>query len=184
MEFFDVLSQRHSIRAYHPTPVEPEKLEQILQAINRAPSAGNRQAFEVYLVQDAPRQAKLVEAAHGQEFLAQAPLVLVFCAHPALSQVRYGVRGETLYTIQDATIACTCAMLAATALGLSSVWVGAFDEEQRARRHRRTRRPAPDRHAAYRLRRRRAPPARPPPSRRPYPPVEAFHVPTFHVPTF
>ena len=128
MEFFDVLSQRHSIRAYHPTPVEPEKLEQILQAINRAPSAGNRQAFEVYLVQDAPRQAKLVEAAHGQEFLAQAPLVLVFCAHPALSQVRYGERGETLYTIQDATIACTYAMLAATALGLSSVWVGAFDE--------------------------------------------------------
>ena len=129
MEFFDVLSQRHSIRAYHSTPVEPEKLEQILQAINRAPSAGNRQAFEVYLVQDAPRQARLVEAAHGQEFLAQAPLVLVFCAHPALSQVRYGVRGETLYTIQDATIACTCAMLAATALGLSSVWVGAFDED-------------------------------------------------------
>jgi nitroreductase len=129
MEFFDVLSQRRSIRAYHPTPVEPEKLEQILQAINRAPSAGNRQAFEVYLVQDAPRQAKLVEAAHGQEFLAQAPLVLVFCAHPALSQVRYGVRGETLYTIQDATIACTYAMLAATALGLSSVWVGAFDDD-------------------------------------------------------
>jgi len=129
MEFFDVLSQRHSIRAYHPTPVEPEKLEQLLQAINRAPSAGNRQAYEVYLIQDAPRQAKLVEAAHGQEFLAQAPLVLVFCAHPALSQVRYGERGETLYTIQDATIACTCAMLAATALGLSSVWVGAFDED-------------------------------------------------------
>ena len=129
MEFFDVLSQRHSIRAYHTTPVEPEKLEQILQAINRAPSAGNRQDFEVYLVQDAPRQAKLVEAAHGQEFLAQAPLVLVFCAHPALSQVRYGVRGETLYTIQDAAIACTYAMLAATALGLSSVWVGAFDED-------------------------------------------------------
>ena len=75
------------------------------------------------------RQAKLVQAAGGQEFLAQAPLVLVFCAHPALSQVRYGVRGETLYTIQDATIACTCAMLAATALGLSSVWVGAFDED-------------------------------------------------------
>jgi len=128
MEFFDVLSQRHSIRAYHPTPVEPEKLEQLLQAINRAPSAGNRQAYEVYLIQDAPRQAKLVQAAGGQEFLAQAPLVLVFCAHPALSQVRYGERGETLYTIQDATIACTCAMLAATALGLSSVWVGAFDE--------------------------------------------------------
>jgi nitroreductase len=34
-----------------------------------------------------------------------------------------------LYCIQDATIACTYAMLAATALGLSTVWVGAFDEK-------------------------------------------------------
>jgi nitroreductase len=43
--------------------------------------------------------------------------------------VRYTERGETLYCVQDATIACTYAMLAATALGLGSVWVGAFDEE-------------------------------------------------------
>jgi nitroreductase len=129
MEFFDVINTRHSIRAFHPTALEAEKLDQILQAINRAPSAGNRQAHEVYLVEDAPRKGSLVQAAGGQEFLAQAPVVLVFCAHPALSQVRYGSRGETLYTIQDATIACTFAMLAATALGLSSVWVGAFDEQ-------------------------------------------------------
>ena len=129
MEFFDVINTRHSIRAFHPTPIEPEKLEQILQAINRAPSAGNQQAYEVYLVQDALHKSAFVQAAGGQEYLAQAPVVLVFCAHPALSQVRYAQRGETLYTIQDATIACTYAMLAATALGLSSVWVGAFDEQ-------------------------------------------------------
>jgi nitroreductase len=128
MDFIEVINSRHSIRAYQPTPLEPEKLEQILQAINRAPSAGNRQAYEVYLVQDASCQAALVQAAGGQEFLAQAPLVLVFCTHPALNQERYGERGVTLYTVQDATIACTFAMLAATALGLSSVWVGAFDE--------------------------------------------------------
>jgi nitroreductase len=128
MDFFEVINTRHSIRAYQPTPLEPEKLEQILQAINRAPSAGNRQAFEVYLVQDASLQAALVQAAGGQAFLAQVPVVLVFCTHPALNQERYGERGTTLYTVQDATIACTFAMLAATALGLSSVWVGAFDE--------------------------------------------------------
>ena len=129
MEFFEVINTRHSIRTYQSTPIEPEKLEQILQAINRAPSAGNRQAYEVYLVEDAPRKAALVQAAGGQEFLAQAPVVLVFCANPALNRERYAQRGETLYTIQDATIACTFAMLAATALGLSSVWVGAFNED-------------------------------------------------------
>lgn len=69
-----------------------------------------------------------MHAAYDQEFVAQAPVVLVFCATPARSAVRYHERGETLYCIQDATIACTFAMLAATALGLGSVWVGAFDE--------------------------------------------------------
>jgi nitroreductase len=129
MEFFEVINTRHSIRAYQTTPIGPEKLEQILGAINRAPSAGNRQAYEVYLVEDAPRKAALVQASGGQEFLAQAPVVLVFCTHSALNQERYGERGEHLYALQDATIACTFAMLAATALGLSSVWVGAFNDE-------------------------------------------------------
>jgi nitroreductase len=32
--------------------------------------------------------------------------------------------------VQDAAIACTFAILAAAALGLSTVWVGAFDEDE------------------------------------------------------
>jgi nitroreductase len=50
MEFFATLTARHSIRAYAGTPVEVEKLERILEAVNQAPSAGNLQAFEIYLV--------------------------------------------------------------------------------------------------------------------------------------
>lgn len=129
MEFFDVLKARHSIRAYDPRPVEPEKLEQILEAANAAPSAGNLQAYEIYVVCGDAQKAALVNASAGQEFLAQAPINLVFCAHAALSAVKYAVRGEQLYCVQDASIACTFAMLAVTALGLSTVWVGAFDED-------------------------------------------------------
>ncbi len=133
MEFFDVLKARHSIRAYDARPVESEKLQQIREAVNGAPSAGNLQAFEVYLVCDDSRKAALVKAAGDQEFLLQAPVVLVFCAHAALSQTKYEQRGGQLYCIQDATIACTFAMLSATALGLSSVWVGAYDEDEARR---------------------------------------------------
>jgi nitroreductase len=43
---------------------------------------------------------------------------------------RYGKRAEKLYSVQDATIACTFAMLAATAMGLGSVWVGAFEPDE------------------------------------------------------
>jgi nitroreductase len=129
VDFFNVLKERHSVRLFQARPVEAEKLQAILEAINRAPSAGNLQAYEVYLVQQAERRADLVRGAGDQEFLAQAPIVLVFCAHPMRAETRYRERGSELYCIQDATIACTFAMLAATALGLSSVWVGAFDEE-------------------------------------------------------
>jgi hypothetical protein len=87
------------------------------------------QAYEVYLVQQAARRAELAQGAGDQEFLAQAPIVLVFCTHAMRAESRYRERGSELYCIQDATIACTFAMLAATALGLSSVWVGAFDEK-------------------------------------------------------
>jgi nitroreductase len=130
MDFFETIDARHSIRAYQDRPMDEALLQQILENINRAPSAGNLQAYEVYVICDAAPRSALVAAAYDQEFLAQAPLVLVFCTHAKRSAVRYMQRGTELYCIQDATIACTFAMLAATALGLSTVWVGAFDEER------------------------------------------------------
>lgn len=129
MEFFDVLKARRSIRAFRATPVEEEKLKAILEAANSAPSAGNLQAYEIYLVKDRSQRKALAQAALWQDFVAQAPLALVFCAHPARAEGRYGQRGVRLYALQDATIACTFAMLAVTALGLATVWVGAFDDE-------------------------------------------------------
>ncbi|RPI91434.1 MAG: nitroreductase [Chloroflexi bacterium] len=133
MEFFDVVKERHSVRVYTGQSLEAGKLQQILEAISQAPSAGNLQAYEVYLVCEAKRKTALAQATHGQEFLAQAAAILVFCAHAARSTGKYGKRGSDLYCLQDATIACTFAMLAATALGLSTVWVGAFDEEKARR---------------------------------------------------
>jgi nitroreductase len=129
MDFFEVVQARRSTRAYRAGQFEQEKLQAILEAVNRAPSAGNLQAFEMYLVRRRSVLAALAEASFGQEFVAQAPLALVFCAHPKRASGKYGRRGTSLYCIQDATIACTFAHLAATALGLASVWVGAFDDD-------------------------------------------------------
>jgi nitroreductase len=129
MDFFDVVKTRQSIRAYQDTPIEPEKLQQILDTISRAPSAGNLQGYEVYLVTNRDVLQALARSTNEQDFITQAPLALVFCAHPARSAKKYEQRGTTLYCVQDATIACAYAQLAVTALGLASVWVGAFDEE-------------------------------------------------------
>ena len=133
MEFFEALKARHSVRAYADTHVEEQKFDQILEAINRAPSAGNLQAYEVYIVTQSDRRKDLAAAALGQNFISQAPITLIFCAHVDRSTAKYGQRGAQLYCIQDATIACTYAMLSATALGLSTVWVGAFNEDKVSR---------------------------------------------------
>ena len=128
MDFLDVIKHRRSTRAFSAQPVEDDKLRVILESINRAPSAGNLQAYEVYLVREQAAKTALAASALGQLFIAGAPVVLVFCAHPERAAA-YGDRGRRLYAFQDATIACTFAALAATALGLASVWVGAFREE-------------------------------------------------------
>jgi nitroreductase len=128
MEFFDVIHSRHSIRAFTPQAIEQEKIHTILDAANRAPSAGNKQGYEIYAATNHDVLCALRLAAFDQEFISQAPLAFVFCANPVRSAEKYGDRGESLYSVQDATIACAYAQLAATALGLASTWVGAFNE--------------------------------------------------------
>ncbi|MBI4327101.1 MAG: nitroreductase family protein [Chloroflexi bacterium] len=129
MDLFETIQARQSVRAYQTAAIEPAKLKAILAAANQAPSAGNLQAYRIHVVRDKKTKRALAKAALDQAFVAQAPVVLVFCADPARSAVRYGARGEGLYCVQDATIAAAYAQLAATALGLATCWVGAFDEE-------------------------------------------------------
>jgi nitroreductase len=130
MDFFEAAKQRRSVRAFRAEAVPEDTLVRILETLNLAPSAGNLQSYEVYLVRDAERKAALVTAARGQEFLLQAPVVLVFCANAQRAEERYGMRGIDLYSVQDASIACSYAMLAATASGLATTWVGSFSEAQ------------------------------------------------------
>ncbi|CUU01406.1 Nitroreductase [Candidatus Kryptobacter tengchongensis] len=130
MDFFEVLKRRRSIRKFKDQAISENELKLIYEAINSAPSAGNLQAYEVFVVRDRVKLKQLADSALGQEFIAEAPVAFVFCANPARSRWRYGMRGEKLYCLQDATIACAYAQLSATALGLGSVWVGAFNEDE------------------------------------------------------
>ena len=105
-------------------------MRRIFDAANSAPSAGNLQAYQVYVFRKPDKREALARAAFEQTFITEAPVCLVFCADPARSAEKYGDRGAELYSVQDATIAGTYAMLAAADLGLATVWVGAFDEEE------------------------------------------------------
>ena len=96
MDFFQVLKDRQSIREFAPNAIEDGDLEEILRAVNMAPSAGNLQAYEIYVVTKTDSKNGLSKAAFEQPFVASAPIVLVFCAYPARSEWKYGKRGRRL----------------------------------------------------------------------------------------
>jgi nitroreductase len=129
MEFFDVVKNRHSVRAFKKQDIEEEKLQKILETANKAPSAGNLQAYDIILIRDSKKKQALAKASFGQKFIADAPAVLVICANEKRSE-HYGQRGRELYCVNDATIAAAYVQLAATALGLATVWVGKFDDNE------------------------------------------------------
>ena len=128
MEFFDVIKNRHSIRAFKNKEIEEEKLKKMLEVMNSAPSAGNLQAYETVVVRNEETKKMLAKAA-DQSFVGKAPVVIVVCANEKRSERLYGERGKNLYSMNDASIAAAYIELAAAALGLGSVWVGAFDDE-------------------------------------------------------
>jgi len=130
MEFFDVIKTRKSVRKFKKQPVAPELITRLLQAVRSAPTAGNLQAYQVYLAEKPEQIRALAKAAYDQECVSGAAAVLVFCADGERSRVKYKERGLTLYCLQDTTIAATFGHLAAAALGLGSVLVGAFKEDE------------------------------------------------------
>lgn len=128
--FFDLISSRHSIRAFKNIPVSEDIINSIINTAVKGPSAGNLQSYQILIVNKKTEKEKLAEAAHGQNYILEAPIVMIFCADPTRCSTEYGSRGEQLFSIQDATIACVYSQIAAHELGLSSVWIGSFNEEK------------------------------------------------------
>lgn len=129
-DFFQTVRHRHSVRRYQADmPVEPAKLHAILETAIAAPSAGDLQAYRIVTVTSDALRTQLVQAAGDQNFIAEAPVCLVFCADRSRSEVKFGTRGHDLYAVQDATIAAAYAQLAVVAAGMGSTWVGNFDAD-------------------------------------------------------
>ncbi len=140
METLEAIKTRRSVRKFTPKPVEPEKLQRILEAAQQAPSWANLQCWRFVVVQDQAARLRISELSYVEAFfapkgyksnpaqraLAEAPVVIVACADPAKSG---DLRGEQYY-MTDLGIAAENLMLAAHDQGLGSVFVGVFDEEQ------------------------------------------------------
>lgn len=127
MEFMDVIRNRKSVRSYIPQPVEDEKLEQVLEAGRLAPSWANKQCWHYIVVTSAEAKKKLAGAGGlTNNWLKQAPVVIIACADPSLSGSRNGID----YFAVDVAISLEHMVLAAADLGLGTCWIGYFNEDK------------------------------------------------------
>ena len=129
MDFLQLAADRYSVRSFSDRPIEPEKMEKILQAGQLAPTAVNYQPQKIYILKSEAAIRKIRSLTH---FAYNAPIVLLFCADTTKvwkSPVERGYdTGE-----MDVSIVCTHMMLEAWELGIGSVWVRGFDAGQVAK---------------------------------------------------
>lgn len=126
MDVMDAIKTRKSVRSYVEKPIEDEKLKTVLEAGRLAPSASNRQEWRFVVVRDPESRKRLVEAAGGQRFVGEAPVLIVACAETDNNVMTCG---QLSYPI-DVSIALGHMTLAATELGLGTCWIGLFDEKK------------------------------------------------------
>lgn len=130
MDVLRAIKTRRSVRAFTDQQVTDKEIEKLIDAARWAPSAGNIQPWDFIIVREPQIKQGLCKAALNQEFIEEAPVVIVVCANPAQSAQRYGSRGINLYCLQDTAAATQNILLAAQATGLSTCWVGSFNEEE------------------------------------------------------
>ncbi|MBN2532153.1 MAG: nitroreductase family protein [Spirochaetales bacterium] len=126
-----LMQQRKSIRSFNPDKeIASSDVKLILEAGRLAPSAGNMQTWHFFLIKDREKKRMIADAAYGQSFISDAPLVIVVAIDKIRATRGYGNRGLYLYGIQDTAAAIEHILLAARALKIGSCWVGAFNEEK------------------------------------------------------
>ncbi|MCX6032415.1 MAG: nitroreductase family protein [Chloroflexi bacterium] len=129
MDIFDTIAARHSVRTYKPDPVPDELIGRCLEAARVAPSWRNGQCWRFVVVREPATIEKLAaQRVYGYRinaWLRTAPVVIVACAEPGES----GQHTDLPYWAVDTAIALEHLVLAATALGLGTCWIGGFDEK-------------------------------------------------------
>ncbi len=126
MDVFEAIKKRRSVRSYLDKPVPKKALLKILEAARFAPSASNRQEWRFIVVEGKATRSKLSQAAKGQKFLEEAPIVIACLAE---TDNHVMICGQLCYPI-DVAIAIDHMTLAAASLGFGTCWIGAFYEEE------------------------------------------------------
>ena len=151
----EAIAQRRSKRDFLDKPLTLTQLSQILWAAKSVPSAGGLYPLEIYVVvgengrenlkagvyhylpekhaveigKSGDLRHELAQAALGQYFIAEAPITLVIAAEHERTTGKYGQRGIRYVHIEVGHVGENIYLQAET-LGLGTVAVGAFNDEE------------------------------------------------------
>ncbi len=120
LEVFDAIDKRRSVRAYDHRPVPDDVLMKILETGRIAPSASNIQPWHFIVVKDHDRRMALTDGKWAK-FLSESPVVIAGCGNKEASPE---------WHVVDVTIAMQQMVIAATAEGLGTCWIGSFYEDR------------------------------------------------------
>ena len=131
---YDVIMRRRTVRSFLDTPVEEEKVQQLLEAAIQAPSGGNIQPISIIRIEKPESRDKLAKLAVNQPWVAKAPLCLLFCIDfhrtgkwaQAEGASYGGEKALMSFLLAYADVFCSAenAVLCATSLGLGTVYIG------------------------------------------------------------
>jgi nitroreductase len=147
-----LLKRRVSVRKFQQKSVPEEVLQEMLEAARLSPSGGNEQPWAFGVITDSLLIAEIAKIAHGQEWIARAPLVIVLCTvcvedsrggrdiqlhrYPRYAQVITSLSQELYWALNQeehqTKIPGTHMVLTALEHGVSSCWVSRFDVEELA----------------------------------------------------
>lgn len=142
-QVIEQLFDRKSMRVFTDKPISAEDKALILDAAAQAPTAGNQQLYTILDITDPAIKEKLVDTCDHQPFIAEAKLVLIFCAdclkwYDAYESVGCAPRkpgvGDLLLAVNDAVIAAQNAVVAAQSLGIGSCYIGDIMENYEAQK--------------------------------------------------
>jgi nitroreductase len=123
MDAIETIYKRRSIRNYLDKPVERDTIMTLLKAAAAAPTAANCQPWEFVVVDEAQKLAELKDKLVFARY--NAPVAIVVCGNMKLA---FKGPGQEMW-VQDCSAAIENILIAATSMGLGSVWIGIYPIE-------------------------------------------------------
>ena len=122
----DFIFNRRSVRKFTAKAVSEENITELLEAAMAAPSACAKDPWRFIVVRNPENLRQIAEFLPNGKFLAEAPVGIIVCGDISAAHAE-----SESYMLQDCSAAIENMLLAASALGLGTCWLGVHPRADR-----------------------------------------------------